>query len=179
MVTLTKDKEKLFYFLREVHELCKNETPFSFNALMHKHNVYGNETREALKRVKLFEPTGEKKGRTPYHRWLAPVQPNIETATKLDEEIKKLRRQKHSRQVKGNGHNKKEAVQPINVKAIKYEKAYDNKGVEKNKESESKNNPDAFVIRIPKTYIYSFYSLGKYLLAAGAGYVIRLIIEKL
>lgn len=179
MVTLTKDKEKLFYFLREVYELCESKTPFGFNALMQKHNVYANETREALKRVKLFEPTGEKKGHTPYHRWLAPVQPNIETATKLDEEIKKLRRQKHSKQVKSNGHDKKETVQPMNVKAIKYEKAYDSKKAEKKAEPKPENKSDAFVIRIPKSYIFGVYSLGKYLLAAGAGYVIRLIIEKL
>jgi hypothetical protein len=178
-----------------VHELCQNGTPFGFNALMHKHGVYANETREALKRVKLFEPTGEKKGRTPYHRWLAPVQPNVETATKLDEEIKKIRAQKAKRKAKGNGHDKKETVEPMNVKTIKYEKAYNNKGEETDIPKEHKQEylsrlnkakkqietktKDYFVIRIPKAYIQNVYSLGRYLLAAGIGYAIRLIIEKL
>lgn len=178
MATLTEDKQKLFYFLRDVYQMCENGTPFSFNAKMHEHGVYANQTREALQQVKLFEPTGEKEGRTPYYRWLAPVPPNIETATKLDEKIKKIRNNGKAK-VKGNGHDKKETAQIAPVKTIKHEKAYDSKGETVKPEPKTTKKPDAFVIRIPKAYVQNVYSLGKYLAAAGAGYVIRLIIEKL
>jgi hypothetical protein len=70
--------------------------------------------------------------------------------------------------------NKKEVIKRTGLETVTLKQCMDN-----NEPVESEKNSYTFTIHIPEGYILGVYSLGKYLLAAGVGYVIRLIIEKL
>jgi hypothetical protein len=118
-MNLTREKEKIFYFLKDAHEKCQDGEPFSLTNLMYQHKLYSAPFRQAIKRAGLLKDTGKTNGSqdSRYYLWTANVPPNIQTAQRMYEEMGKVKKKGNTKVCSQCGKEKKLSEFYNNAKA--------------------------------------------------------------